>query len=117
MATTALATVYNRCLRRLNVLGRLQTANSEDTADMVKAYLEVYDFLDRKNLVSWDVDDEVPNEFVNQIIALMAKNRLDDYSVGEPRRSQIRADAASGLLDVSGIQAPPKLGATEIENY
>lgn len=117
MATTSLATIYNRALRRLKVLGRGQTANAEDTADMTEAYKEVYYWLDRRNLVSWDVTDAVPTEFVNDVVALIANSRLDEYSVPEARRVTIERDASAAPFNISKVQLGSTTGETEIEYY
>lgn len=116
MAQT-LATIYNRTLRRLGVLGRGQTATPEDTDDMTNAYSEVWARLDKRNLTYWDSDDNVPDEFVNDVVALMAASRLDDYGVNQERRAAIRADAAVAEYNIAKLTAVPLTGETEHENF
>jgi hypothetical protein len=116
MAQT-LATIYNRTLRRLGVLARGQTATAEDTADMVNAYAEVWARLDKRHLAYWDDDDSVPNEHVNDVVALMAKSRLDDYGVDGERRVSILSDASQAEYNIAKITASPKTGETEHEDF
>lgn len=114
---TDLATIYNRTLRRLGVLARGQTATAEDTDDMGQAYNEIYAWLDRHEITSWDSTDDVPDEFVNDIVALMAFTRLDDYGVNAERRASITQAASTSRLNISKLQAAPLTGETEIESF
>ena len=114
---TDLSTIYNRTLRRLGVLARGQTANSADTDDMEQAYNEIWAWLDARDIVSWDIDDDVPDEHVNDVIALMAFTRLDDYGVDLVRRQSIIDTASSSRFNISELTAPPLTGETEIESF
>lgn len=117
MSTTTLADLYNDILRELGVLSRGQTARAEDTADMVKAYSEVFQRLDQRDLTRWDSDDAVPDEFVQPVVALCAKSRLNKYGVDVERRRSIEANAARAFFDIGQLLQPPKAGTTEIENF
>ncbi len=117
MTTTAKADIYNRTLKKLGVLGRNQTASATDTADMTAAYNELYAKLDRKSLISWDTDDEIPDEFSDAITALMAKSRLDEYGVNLVRRQSILSEAATGMVLLAELHAPPLAGETEHEYF
>lgn len=111
------ADVINKALIRLKAIGRGQTASSTDIADMQAAYDEVYAYLDSRNLTTWEDDEDVPDEYVFWVVALMCKARLDEYGTPEPRRSEIRGDARASILEISRLQARPKTGTTEGEWY
>lgn len=90
--------VQTRALRRLGVLARGQTARAEDESEMSEAYAELYSMLDKKSLAVWgDVDDEVPDEYVDPIASLLAFSRVDEYSVPVQRYQRLAAKDALAL--------------------
>lgn len=115
MATEA--SVRVQALVRLKAIGRGQTPNAADTAEITAAYNEVYAYLDSRNLTTWETGEDVPDEMVPFVVALMCRSRLDHYGTPEPRRSEIRADASGAILEISRLQARSKTGVTEIESF
>lgn len=115
MAT--IAEVRNKAAERLYIIGRGQTLKSQDSNDLTDAYNEVYAELDVKNITTWSDIDDIPAEFVHDIVAMMCKRRLDVYSVPEPRRSEIRADDSVAEFNIRNMQNKNKVGVTECEMF
>lgn len=92
--------IREKALKRLGVRGTGQTTQAEIQADVDQAYAEVYAELDAQKAVSWDIEDEVPDEFVQSVVALVAYARLDEYSVPTERYRRI-------VRDVEGTAASP----------
>ncbi len=107
------AEVRNKALRKLGVFGTGETASSKKQADLDAAYTETYADLSRRSLVTWDFDEEVPDEFVKPIVALMADARKDEYRVPNDLYQRITVDARGdgthvnpgALQDIKTVQA------------
>jgi len=92
MSVTA-AEIRNKALKKLGVFGTGQIAASEKSADLDQAYLEVYAQLSRRHLVTWDLDEEIPDEFVQAVAALVADSRKDEYRIPNDLYQRITLDA------------------------
>lgn len=83
----------NKALSKLGVFGTGQTPSSRKQADLDASYNEVYAELSRRSLTTWDVDEDIPDEFVSSIVALMADSRKDEYGIPNDRYQRITIDA------------------------
>lgn len=92
MASTA-AQIREKALKKLGVKATGQTTQSEITADLDKAYEEVYAMLATRALTTWDSDEDIPDEFVAPVVALVADARKDEYSIPNDRYTRIALDA------------------------
>ncbi len=115
MATTT--EMRQKAAERLYIVGRGQTVKSQDQNDLDNAYTEVYGELDVKGLTTWSSTDDIPDEFVNDIVAMMSRRRLDTYAVAEPRRSLIIQDDLVAELNIREMQNQGRVGETEIEEF
>lgn len=110
--------VRNKALKRLGVLGRGQTARSEDAADLDAAYIELHAYLENKNLAPWgDKTVDVPPEFVDPVVDLLANSRATEYSIPDKKYQRIigRASIAESRMQEI-LQVDPQ-ERTQMENY
>lgn len=91
--STPATELRNKALRELRVFGTGQTASSEKQADLDAAYNEVYADLTRRSLTTWDIDEEIPDEFVNPVVLLMADARKNVYGIPNDLFQRITIDA------------------------
>lgn len=87
------AEVRNKALRKLGVFGTGETASAKKQADLDAAYTETYAELASRSLTTWDIDEEVPDEFVAPIVSLMADSRKDEYRIPNDLYQRITVDA------------------------
>lgn len=115
MATTT--EMRQKAAERLYIIGRGQTVKSQDSNDLDDAYAEVYAQLDVKGLTTWSSTDDIPEEYVNDIVAMMCRRRLDTYAIPEPRRSEIKQDDLLAELNIREMQNKGRVGETIIQEY
>lgn len=87
MATAA--ELRDRAATMLGILGEGETLPSYEAADLTQSYAEVYAALDVKGHVTWDYDEDIPDEYVPHVAALVARGRVDDYGVPNDRYTRI----------------------------
>lgn len=94
MATTT--EIRNKILVRLGVAGVGETITDTGiTTDIDAAYAEAYAMLRNKGLVTWAAADDVPAEFVNDIVDIVALSRISEYGVSDSRLARILASAGN----------------------
>lgn len=103
MATVA--QIVDKALDRLGVLGTGQTSQSEDVERLTAAYNEVYAALSAKNLTTWDIDEQVPDEYVNPVVSMVAFARVDDYSVPDAKYQRITIANSAAIPEIRELQA------------
>lgn len=91
MATKA--EVRNKALRKLRVLEEGGTPSSEAITDVEEAFDEIYAYLARKNAVSWDSDENVPDEAVRPFVTILAAEMADDFGAEESRYRRLQTEA------------------------
>jgi len=89
----------NRALRKLGKLAIGQTAESQLAADMDDAYDQTYARLAEMGLVTWGPADSVPDEFVEDVVSIMAFERSEGIPDG--RYARLRDDASRALVGIS----------------
>ncbi|MBT8439718.1 MAG: hypothetical protein KJO91_08325, partial [Gammaproteobacteria bacterium] len=66
MATAA--DIRNKAATRLGIYGEGETLPSYESNDLDEAYTETYARLAAKSLALWDIDEEVPDEYVTHVV-------------------------------------------------
>lgn len=102
MAKT-IAEVRNRALVMLGKLPLGQTPASALANDMEDAYNQVYARLEARGLVTWSSTDSIPDEFVEDVTALMAFERAED--IPESRYVRIASAAQRAPANISATIA------------
>lgn len=117
MAVTR-AQMANRILRRLGVLGTGQKAKSEDTSYALQAYDELYSQLEELGLAEWGATDDVPNEYVNDIVNWAAYNLIDDFKCSTQRYQRIQIASSRAEPNIRRIQSGEFVySPVEIQNH
>lgn len=95
MATKA--QIRNKALKKLRVLEEGESPTNEVIADVEAVYDQLYAFLTTKHAVTWDSDEEVPNEAVRPVVTLLAAEMADDFGVDENRYARLQIEAYGSL--------------------
>ncbi len=99
------AQIRTKAIKRLGLISLGQTPRSEMAADFDDAYAEVYAALESLDIVTWDFDEEVPDEFVHSVVTLVAYNRVDEYRVANDRYQRLSADVSGAIPAIRALQA------------
>lgn len=97
--------IREKALKKLGVKATGQTTRAEIAADLDSAYAEVYAMLSTLRLTTWDVDEDIPDEFVIPVVWMVADSRKDEYSIPNDRYQRITADGAKALPLIKEMQA------------
>ncbi len=98
MATAA--EIRNQAATRLGELGEGQVLAPRVSEDLDKAYVQVFAQLGAKNMLVWDFDEEVPNEYVVHVVALVAFSRANDYSISNDRYQRLALDQSIAIPEI-----------------
>jgi len=105
----------NRALRKLGKLAIGQTAESQLADDMDDAYDQTYARLAEMGLVTWSSTDSVPDEFVEDIVSIMAFERSE--GVPDSRYMRLRDDASRALVSISAYISGSYDCPRDVENF
>ena len=109
------AELRNRALQMLGKLAVGQTPAAAISNDMEDVYDQVYAKLEKRGLVSWGPSDSVPDEFVEDISALMAYERSE--GIPNDRYIRIRDAAGSATSTISAMIAGKYSNPREYTDY
>lgn len=104
--------IRNKALRMLGVLGAGRSASGPQAADIDAAYDEVYASLEELNLVEWASDADIPSQFVEPVVALVASSRVTEYNISEARSNRIMNKAASAEAAIRRLVANDHITTT-----
>lgn len=85
--------IREKALRKLGVKATGQITQSEIQDDLDNAYTEVWAGLNALGLTTWDSDEDIPDEFVDPVVAMVAFARANEYSIPNDRFQRIDLDA------------------------
>lgn len=120
-----LADFQRRVAQRLAVLPVGGTLSAEDAEVIQGAYDNLLQELGEHDLAWWNADEAVPDRYSDCLIGMVAANLVDDFTIPEPRRSQLIGQGAFGLPATSiaerRLRALTRVGPSgsrvEIEYY
>ena len=115
MATSA--QIRTTAAENLGILGEGETLPSYETGDLNQAITEVYNELRRKNLVTWAITDNVPDEFSQSFAMMVAAARATKYGIPQERYERVMREADSGYGTFRALQAKQKIVQTPIEYF
>lgn len=95
-----LADLKQRVGRRLGIVPSAGSLSAEDGELVGAAYTSLYSELARNDLAMW-TPDVVPDEFADIIVGMTSARLVDEFTVPEPRRSQLIMQSGFGLPAVS----------------
>lgn len=115
MAT--LLSVKQKALRRLGVLAAGQTMSGDQDTQVTTAYNSVYERLLEKELVAWAKNADIPDQFVEPFVCILAFELADEYGISDSRwqRLMVRADKAEPQL--RALIFPSYVSTTEAVDY
>lgn len=88
---------YKRVGIKLAIVPATQALKAADR-DLIKtAWESLHAVLDVNELTRNTADDPVPEELADPLIDMVAATLVDDFGLGEPRRSAIRGEGLFGL--------------------
>lgn len=92
-----LADFYKRVAQKISILPVGGTLSSDD-ADVIRVAYEnlVHELLEH-DLAWWNDDEDVPDLYADCMIGMTAASVVDEFTIPEPRRSQLIAQHAFGL--------------------
>jgi len=90
-----------RVAQRLAVLPVSGTLDANDADVIQGAYENLLAELGEHNLAWWNADEAVPDIYADCLIGMTAAMIVDDFTIPEPRRSQLIVQCAFGLPNVS----------------
>ncbi len=115
MATPA--QIIEKAATKLALLGEGQTLGAANTEILSAASTEVYAVLQQLGLATWDESSNVPDQYTNAFATLIAESRLLDFPQPQERYQTIKLEAQESMSLIRELQARPKMGQTEIENF
>jgi hypothetical protein len=86
-----------RVAQRLGVLPVSGTLAAEDAEVIQGAYDSLLQELGEHDLAWWNADEAVPDKFADVLVGMVAASLVDDFTIPEPRRSQLIMQCAYGL--------------------
>ena len=92
-----LATFRLRVGQRLGVVPVSGTLSAEDGDLVTSAYELLVAELMTHGLAFWGTEDAVPDDYADILIGMTAAMLVDDFTIAEPRRTQIIGQYAFGL--------------------
>jgi len=114
---STLAQIRNDAGEILKLTGEGQILRSAHDDDMSKAYTEVYAELQGLGLTSWSSTSDVPDKFSHSVAMLVAGARKEKYPVPDTLFQRILSGEGIAMARIRELQAPAKMGVTEIENF
>lgn len=109
------AEIRNRALQLLGELAIGATPTADLANDMEDVYDQVYARLESRGLVTWSSTDPVPDEFVEDIAAMMAFDRAE--GVPPERYSRIANAAATATQSISAVISGRWINRREYTDY
>lgn len=98
MAKT-IAECRNRALEKIGKLPLGQTPTGAIANDMEDVYDQVYARLESRGLVTWSSTASIPDEYVEDIVALMAYERSE--GIPDSRFIRIRESAGTAVKNIT----------------
>ncbi len=109
------AEMRNRALVKLGKLPLGQTPDGAASSDMEDVYDQVYARLELKGMVTWSSTDSVPDEYVEDVTALMAFERSE--GIPDSRYIRIRDDANRAFINISSIISGDWENPRDVEDF
>lgn len=92
-----LAVFYTRVAQRLGILPVSGTLPAEDAEVIAGAYESLVHELGEHGLSWWNPDEPVPDQYADPLVGMTAAAVVDEFTIPEPRRSQLIMQHAFGL--------------------
>lgn len=98
--------IKNQALRELGVIQVGQSADAQDFNLIGEAYDSVYAILKQQGLATWSSTGTIPNEIRDQVVALVAMSKINEFSVSEKRYNRILPKAQVAIPSIKSLVSP-----------
>lgn len=110
-----LTELKTQVLQHLGVLATSTNPNADDAAIVATKYAALYEMLLTKDLVSWAVDDDVPDEAGQPIIMMLSYLCAPTFGIVGADYDRLRGE---GALDIKPISlAEKQLRIQNVQKY
>lgn len=92
-----LATFYRRVAQKLGVLPVGGTLSADDQEVIRESYAGLVEELLDHGIAWWNSDEDIPDKYAEPVIGMTAASVVDEFTIPEPRRSQLIAQHGFGL--------------------
>lgn len=99
--SVTLADLYQRTGAKLGILRADESLSAEDGDLIGDSYTSLHDQLLSEGLVTWGVDESVPDWAAPIMEEMLAAMLVDQFGLEEPRRSVLRAEGIFGNAPIS----------------
>lgn len=106
-----------RALNKLGVIANGQTMSAAQDADMEAGYKEVYGRLLEIDALTWDVDEDVPDSVANDVVLLVAMQRVDNYSISDQRLQRIAGQAGNSEGRIFHVLGPTYQSSLPVSDF
>jgi len=90
-----------------------QALSNRYSSDLDDAYEEMHANLERLGLVEWDVEGDVPGEFVPHVVSLTALTRVTEYNCTGNRLAGIVSSASGAKNSIRELMNDPYFDSAE----
>jgi hypothetical protein len=97
--------IVHKAAKRMGLYATGQTLRSEIADDLTAAYAEVYAQLDKKEIVVWDFDADVPDELIDDVVTLVCYSRVDEYSIPDDKYRRIVSKVKNAIPNIRALLA------------
>lgn len=112
-----LLSVKQKAFRRIGVLGAGQTMSGDQDVQATTAYNSIYDRLLSQELVGWAKASDIPDEFVESVVSLLAFELADEYGISDSRWQRLQYRAGLAIPELRTLIFPNYVSTTEVTDY
>lgn len=105
--TLTKAQIRDRIAQEIGILETGQSLSDTDKVRIEQGYDEVYADLKRDNLNYWSGSGDIPNQFVPYVVALVADNISNTYSIPNERTVRLLPMIQRAKAKISSLGAEP----------
>lgn len=109
--------IRDKVALKLGIKAIGQALSNAYANDLDDAYDENHEMLQRLDLADWSATAEVPEEFVFQVVALIAVSRVTEYGVTGERLVGITSAANSAKARIRELIKDPYFDSAEGAQY
>ena len=106
-----------QALEELGVLPLGQTPTADQSDKIKTAYDQVWEALDRRNIAVWGKTEDIPDAYVNPVVALVAAQRLNVFGVSNDRYARVAGAARGAEDEIRRLNAGDWMNTSGVEDF
>ena len=107
----------NKVLKKLRVIAEGETPSSEIITDVEATYDELHADLSTKKAITWDIDEDIPDEAVRSMVSIIAAEIADDFAVDEARYQRLKFESEQALRKLMFLASSTYIANETKSNY